>query len=44
MNEIPVINDTFLKIRGDRIVDYGKMNDYKSNANENCIDLAERIV
>ena len=44
MNELPVINDAFLITRGDRIVDYGKMNDFKSKAYENCIDLAERIV
>ena len=44
MNELPVINDAFLIVDGDRVVDYGKMNDFKYKAYENCIDLAERIV
>jgi len=44
MSNLPSIENAYLSIENDRILDFGEMNDFNSNPNEKRIDLSGKLV
>lgn len=44
MVDLPCIENAFLSIENDTIINYGKMTDFNSDATEDCIDLRGKLV
>lgn len=44
MNHLPKINNAFLRIKDERIIEYGKMEDFDSKNDEHLIDVSEQLI
>lgn len=44
MNHLPKIDNAFLRIKDERIIEYGKMEDFDSKNDEHLIDVSEQLI
>ncbi len=44
MSKLPQIQNAYLSIENDEIIDFGTMSEFETNSKDNCIDLSGKIV